>query len=633
MSGIIGVWRRDGRPVEIARVNAALRELRSGAGESPGYLLGNTRSGTVSIRDGGGAAGPENFGGEGFDLVWASSQPEYTDRGCRGSLPAAADDRRLFTFYEGEIYNLGELREYSGSRRREETALAAAALSRGGIGALPRFNGLFALVFWDRAAGTLTAARDPVGGHPLYYLERDNAFIFSTRIKALLAGGWLTARGCRGAIRDFIVEDYPAVTETWFAGVRRLMSGTYISVGRSKADLGRYWRADYTPAPDRSAEETAKILGREITRAVRVRRGRSEDLAAHLSGGVDSSLTAAFLAEQAGGKNIATYSGWYTGYDGDPRFDETPDAARVARAAGCPNIRVEVDFRRLPELLPRIVRLLEEPHGLGAFSQYCVFAATGNDGKKVVFCGEGGDELFAGYDYHKTGADLDRLTSLSRLPELLRVGGRRRMEMIKTLLLRRYPFRTRRIRRRETRKNQPFTGDFLPAGEEELTPLLPHPVPRGFLSASLLHDFGVELPCLMELEQGLASAFGLRLRAPLTDQKIVRLAQSIPPALQVNGERTKYCLRLAGERLVPRETIWRARKMGFTSPFSLFLREPFLGDYCRELLLSPGAPDFLDREFVADLFSRHREGRIDAGFLIWKLIYLAEWIRVFRVSV
>jgi|GEM_PF-5277548 len=626
MSGIFGIWRRDGAPVDPDEARNALTTLDGGRTQDRGYLLCGTKTGKTIICRDEGTEGLDSHRGEQFDLILGSSQPETTDLGRSGRQPATDETGRIFCVYDGEIYNRNEIRDSGRKYMEAEAPLVTACFARTGIASLSRLNGLFSLAFWDKQSRELTLARDPVGGRPLFYRDRENTFIFSSRIKGILAAGWVTPKANLPAIRDFIVEDYPAITDTWFAGIQRLAAGTCLSVIRKSVDARRYWMADYNSGKIRPEREYTENLRAEISRAVKVRHGDPTGICAHISGGVDSSTVVSFLARQAGGELINTYSGHYAGYIGDPCFDETPDADLVALAAGCPNKKVVVDFQKLPEKLPRIVHLLEEPHGVGAFSQYCVFEASRDGGEKVVFCGEGGDELFAGYDHHKSKASLDMLIPIPHLNSLRQL----KTEQLKTLLLQLYPFRQRRLRRREERKDLPFKQSYISASDQILTPIIPHPTPRGFLNKSMVFEFGVELPCLMQLEQGLASAFNLRIRSPLTDLRIVRLAQSIPSSLLVHGTTTKYCLRQAARHLVPPEVIWRKKKMGFSSPFARVIRRGGVRDYLLELLSAASAPPFLSSGYILDIISEHTSETADHSFLIWKLLYLAEWFRVFK---
>jgi len=630
MSGIFGIWQRDGSPVDPGEVRNALTALDGGRIQDRGYLLCGTKTGKTIICRDVGTEGLDSYREEQFDLILGSSQPETTDLGRIGRQPAANESGRIFSVYDGEIYNRNEIRDSGRRSMAAEAPLVTASFARTGIASLSRLNGLFSLAFWDKNSRELTLARDPVGGRPLFYCIRQNQFIFSSLIKGILAAGRFTPRANLPAIRDFIVEDYPAITDTWFTGIQRLAAGTCLSVSRTSADARRYWMADYNPGKIQPEREYIEQLRDEISRAVKVRHGDPTGICAHISGGVDSSTVISFLAHQAGGEFIHTYSGHYAGYIGDPRFDETPDADLVALAAGCPNKKVVVDFEKLPEKLPRIVHLLEEPYGVGAFSQYCVFEASGEGGEKVVFCGEGGDELFAGYDHHKSKASLDMLIPIPHLHSIFRDIRQLKTEQLKTLLIQLYPFRQRRLKRREERKDLPFRQSYITASDQILTPIIPHPTPRGFLNKSMVFEFGVELPCLMQLEQGLASAFNLRIRSPLTDLRIVRLAQSIPSSLLVHGTTTKYCLRQAARHLVPPEVIWREKKMGFSSPFARVIRRGVVRDYCLELLTTASVPPFLSSGYISKIISEHTSETVDHSFLIWKLLYLAEWFRVFN---
>jgi asparagine synthase (glutamine-hydrolysing) len=637
MSGIFGIWQHDGAFIEPSKVRLSTEILRSSRDEQSGYLFIDTRSGAYTVCSDPAGQAFQQLCSSSFNLIIGYYRPAEPAPLSPARLPGRDPQGRIFFIYDGELYNKQQLKEDLMLGDDNTAGLMATCFARYGIEGLAKLNGLFCAAVWDVKNTSLTIARDPVGGRPAFYCRQPDRFIFSTHIKSILAGKWAVAEANLRAIRDFVGRAYPATTETWFAGIRRLMSGTCVVVASDRLREERYWQADYHADSGVADAEYVERLRHEIGRAVAIRRQQTEGICAHLSGGVDSSTVVSILARQMAPVQLNTYTGYYASYADDSRFDETKYAAAVAGAAKANHTLLKVDFEQLPEILPKVIYLLEEPYSIGAYSQYCVFKDTAADGCKVVFVGEGGDELFASYRHHVTAAVLQQFFPIPHLYNIVADRIWPGIKDLKFLLSGYFPFRQLLGKEKEALKDAPFNKACFNHNDTSLSDFICHPRPRGYLNQQMVDDFAVELPCLMQMEHNLAIAFGMRLRAPLTDLNIVRLAQSLPVRMRVRGRTTKYCLRLAGEGFVTKEVIWRTNKMGFPAPFGLAVRRPNLINYCKELLAGPSSPEIFNRDYILRIIDEHicANGtcgqKADHESLLWRLMYIAEWFRVFGV--
>lgn len=633
MSGLFGVWNRDGRPVDLEQVNSTITTFLPFPGDQLGFLLANTESGRIINVSNDQPRRLEEFSADRFNLVIVASQPIVSDLGDRGRQPMSDPSGKVHAVYDGEIYNRADTGKSLGVGDSDESTVISSLFASGGIESLVKLNGLFVAAFWDMEHRKLTLARDHVGGRSLFYAQNGRQVVFSTSIKGILSARWIPAEPCHWAIRQFLDVRCPAMTQTWVEGVHRLSSGTYVEIRADDTKTGRYWNAEY--AADKSVSETEYVeqLRHEITESARRRLTDLDISCAHLSGGVDSSAIVSILSHLSPGKSLQTYSGHYAGHIGDENYDETDDARQVVKAVGARQKFVVVNFEQLQEVFPAVVDLLEEPYAVGAFAQYCVFRETGKDGYKVLFCGEGGDELFAGYaGRHTEAALLDNLSPIPNPIGIARAGWHTDDLRVKSLLLRCYPFKPWHRSRIKQRHDAPFNSDILKSMRTGETEFVTHPRPRTHLARELVTDYGVELSYLMPMEHLLGARFGMIVRSPLTDPAVVRLAQRMPVRMLLRGSTTKYSLRKAAEQFVPKSVIWRKKKMGFTPPIVHGLRQAKTSEYCRDLLISDSAPDFFDRQHLTQAIDQHVAGAANHETLLWRMMYISQWSNVFQVA-
>ena len=563
--------------------------------------------------------------------------------------PLYNEDGSLALIFNGEIYNYRELRRGLEARgHRFKTAGDGETIvhlyEEHGSGALERLRGMFALALWDGRRGTLLLARDRFGQKPLYYYRDSRVFVFSSEIKAILAHpdvprvSRFAAEDGR-ALAEYLSFGYVPAPETAFAGIMMLEPAQTLQVERDGAMReGRYWQVPRLALPDPAAK-AANCLGElreELDEAVKLRLVSDVPLGAFLSGGLDSSLIVALMRKHSNAA-VKTFS---IGFEGDDSFDETPYAEKVAR-----HLETEHQaFRVAPEALSLLSELVwhhDQPFAdSSAIPTYLVSKLT-REQVTVALTGDGGDELFAGYERFYAAALMDKL---SVVPTAMRRGAAR--------MLRRLPEgtgyydpvkRARRFARAASLPleqayfdlvrvfdsallaeicpgaggHPPFLLRYLDAGQGHAVARLVEANMRSYLPDDLLIKAD---RCSMQAS--------LEARAPFLDHKLAEFAAAIPFNLKLKGSRKKRILKEAARGTLPDEIIDR-KKHGFGIPLGAWLRRDM--EPLREILLSRRARErgLLEMSVVERLIAEHESGARDHNRQLWALLTLEEWHRQF----
>jgi len=563
--------------------------------------------------------------------------------------PLSNEDGMIQVIFNGEIYNFRELRrqmEARGHRFKTEgdgETIAHLYEEHGG-GALAYLRGMFALALWDKRRGRLLLARDRFGQKPLYYDMDRKVFVFASEIKAILAHPDVPrvsrfATDDRRALAEYLSFGYVPTPETAFVGIKTLPPAMTLGVDYSGAlQEGRYWQAPRLAPPDPSAQTSAYIGGlrEQLEEAVKLRLVSDVPLGAFLSGGLDSSLIVALMRKHSNA-GIKTFS---IGFEGDDSFDETPHAERVARHLNTEHTAFRVEPEAM-SLLPDLVWHHDQPFAdSSAIPTYLVSKLTRAQ-VTVALTGDGGDELFAGYERFYA-AELMR--KLAVLPAPIMRGAAR--------LLRHLPEGTgyydpvKRARRFARAASQGlddayfdlvrvFDAELLAEicpGAYRLPPMMnpymnagqPHPVAQ-LVEANMLSYLPDDL--LIKADRCSMQA-SLEARAPFLDHELAEFAASIPFNLKLNGSCAKRILKEAARGLLPDEIIER-KKHGFGVPLGAWLRRDM--SPMRELLLSRRARErgLLEMRVVERLIAQHESGARDHNRQLWALLTLEEWHRQF----
>jgi asparagine synthase (glutamine-hydrolysing) len=542
--------------------------------------------------------------------------------------------------YNGEIYNYRELRAELIERGHKfqtssDTEVILEAWREWKQDCVGHFRGMFAFALWDSNEQTLFIARDRLGEKPLYYAElADGTLIFGSELKALLVHPKLQRQIDPCAVEEFFALGYIADPRTIYHGVSKLSAGWTLTARRgARLALRQYWDAvpveSKTNNFDQAAEEVVEQLGQAVQRQL----VSDVPVGAFLSGGVDSSATAALMA-LANDKPIRCFT---IGFD-DQRFDETAYATEVAK-----KYRAEHVVRKVSAgeddigILPRI---FDEPFGDSSALPTVQLARLTSAHVKVTLSGDGGDELFAGYRRYGFHAREEAWRNV--LPAPVR-------KPVFATLGKLYPqldWAPRIFRARHTFEelsldacggyfwNVSVTDDetrarlFSKSFKAQLQGYNASEVIRLHM-AKAPSDDSVTIAQYVDLKTWLvgdiltkvdraAMAFGLETRVPMLDHHFVEMALGLPSRFKIRRGESKAVLKRGLERLLPRDVLYRP-KQGFSVPLADWFRND-LGKMFRTHVLPKLASDaegLFNVAFVEELLDQHQSGVRDHARTLW----------------
>ncbi len=577
-----------------------------------------------------------------------------------GAQPMTSASGRFVLVFNGETYNFGPIRDELSAagvafRGTSDTEVLLAAFERWGIArSIPRFAGMFACAVWDRDERTLTLIRDRLGEKPLYYGRVGTAWAFGSELKSLQ--GLPAWRGdvSPAAAAQLLRHGYVQAPLTIYDGIAKVLPGTYVVLRAGREPVATtYWDPvdvarrgianPLTGTPDEIASELEALL----LPIVRDEMIADVPFGAFLSGGIDSSLVVA-LMQAVSTRPVRTFT---IAVD-DEASNEAPFAAAVAAHLGTEHTEIPVTGTDVLDIIPDLASIYDEPLADPSQLPTLLLSRLTRQHVTVALSGDGGDELFGGYQHHRsvggTAAIGDRTPRFVRAllgPALLRFP-----EPSPNAI-------TRLIAGRGHRPANTINklGAFLLAHDEQQRHSAQHAMtvrPARFLdrryrdgagvgalrgawlhetspfAARMLFDSISYLPddILMKVDRA-AMAYSLETRAPLLDHRVFEFAWRVPYERKVRDGIGKMPLRDVLYRYVPRALIDRPKR-GFVVPLGAWLRGP-LREWADELL-APRAlahDGVLAAEPVARLWSQHRRGTADHSYLLWSILALSAFLR------
>jgi asparagine synthase (glutamine-hydrolysing) len=558
-----------------------------------------------------------------------------------GMQPVHNEDATVWVVFNGEIYNYRALRRElvaHGHRfyTESDTEVIVHLYEERGALCVEAMRGMFAFAVWDERRQSLLLARDRLGVKPLYYAEVAGRLVFASEIKSMLQLPEVEASLNWESVSHLFTFLSTPPRESILQGIHKLEPGHILLASpRYGLRTQRYWGIHFEPERGKREEEYVEAVREKLTESVSLRMVSDVPVGAFLSGGIDSSAVVATMSRLTP-EPVRTFS---IGFQ-DEAYDERPYARLVAEHFGTRHYEQVLEPDAL-SVLEDLTWYLDEPFGdASAIPTYFV-SKLAAEHVKVVLSGDGGDELFAGYDRYRVAAHeraLDRLPAAARkvigsvgalLPEGMR--GRNWLNHVALSGLARYLdsvtlFRheqRRRLFRPEIYKQMahydPWQGiaDRLPAR------------PSDWLATFQYMDLTSYLPLdILTKVDRMSMAHSIEAREPLLDHTLVELAARLPLDLRFDGQTTKYILKKALRGVLPDAIIDRPKR-GFAVPLGRWFRGRLNG-FVGDLLLDSHSRtrDFFDAGYVRELLRRHERGR-ELDLHLWTLLSFELWCRRF----
>jgi asparagine synthase (glutamine-hydrolysing) len=561
-----------------------------------------------------------------------------------GQQPLRSEDGSCRAVVNGEIYNQLELRrelEGLGHRfaTRSDSEVVVHGYEQWGVDFVRRLNGIFAFAIWDERRQRLLAARDPFGVKPLYWVRDGKRLAVASEVGALMAAGLVTPAVDRIALEHYLAWRFTPAPRTIFAGVSKLAPASLLVADRDRVDVSSYRAVPGDPLDGSDSERIAGELAERFTEAVGRQMMSDVPYGAFLSGGVDSAAIAAAM-KQSVDQPPLTFTIGFPGH-GD-ELDERAAAEAAAVTIGTDHHATTMEELDFPREMAACVRCLEEPIGSASAPAALQLSRFASGFVKVVLSGQGADEPLGGYERHQAASVVGMTEALPRFlsrPAIALADAVPRNERLKRAarllgadpgvdrVLQVFEIADADLRARLTGGPGTDAAEERRALAEDLLGDLGSR--RDPLEQALYLDTRMFLPdCLLIYGDKTSMASGLEQRVPFLDVELMRFVERIPARMRVRRLSRKWLYRKALPGLVPAATLAR-KKHPFATPYDDWLRSS-LGTEV-ERLYERGSPlgDVVDPGAVAGLVDEHRRGRADHKRVLYCLLELGYWHRVF----
>jgi asparagine synthase (glutamine-hydrolysing) len=610
---------------------------------------------------------------EGARVAFAHNRLAIMDLSPAGNQPMTSPSGRYVTIYNGEIYNHQEIRDELASagfapdwKGHSDTETLLAAIDAWGIrGALERATGMFAFALWDRQERALTLARDRLGEKPLYYGRQEDGgpFLFGSELKALALHPQFRPDVDRGALTLLLRYNYIPAPHSIYSGIRKLQPGTFLTLGQGASEpvIDEYWSgAAVAEAGVRnplrlSDDEAIDELDRQLERSIAGQMIADVPLGAFLSGGIDSSAVVAVM-QKLSARPVKTFT---IGVH-EAGFNEAEHAKAVARHLGTEHTELYVTPAEARAVIPKLPQMYDEPFADSSQIPTHLVSALARQHVTVSLSGDGGDELFGGYNRYLLTSQL--WGKISAIPKPFRAAAARAMTAVPPSAWTKFGDAAGGMLPKIARVNR--LGDKVHKGApllhsgsvgelyagmlslwrdpesvvigaaeppSQATGLVPRLDGLGAIERMMALDMLGYLPddILVKVDRA-SMAVSLESRVPFLDHHVVEFAWRLPFEMKIRGGQTKWILRQLLYRHVPKALIERP-KMGFGIPIGEWLRGP-LRDWAEALLDERRlrAEGFFRPEPIRRTWEAHVSGRINEEYRLWGVLMFQSWLEANR---
>jgi asparagine synthase (glutamine-hydrolysing) len=562
-----------------------------------------------------------------------------------GNQPMFSADGNLVIVFNGEIYNFLELRaelEQQGVhfRSHTDTEVILALYEKHQEQCVDKLNGMFAFALWDKRAERLFIARDRLGKKPLYYFQHDGRFAFGSEIKAILALDGIPREIRPDAVYDFFAYQYVPDPKSIFKHIHKLPAGHTMCIDQSGIQLQQYWDLSFANKATRSQQENEAQLITLLEQATQQRMISDVPLGAFLSGGVDSSGVVALMAKHSQ-TPVKTCTVGFT----DKAYNEAEFAKTIADKYQTEHHEFTV-HQNVSESLEHIVSFFDEPFADPSLVPTFFVSELARQEVTVAVAGDGGDEMFAGYEKYTTDDIENRWRQ--RIPRFVRQGflptlaslcqtlpgvlGKKSHSLLTTLSVE--PEMGFYIT-----NSQMTDAHWQRLAKPELMAELKNYHPsqltveryrssdaNDHLGKILYTDIKTYLcgGILVKVDR-MSMANSLEVRAPILDYRVAEFAASLPSEQKYHQGEKKFLLKQVFKPFIPTSLLHR-KKMGFSVPLATWFREELKDIAEKQLLNQPkGLVDVFNLSQIRTLWEEHQSAHKDHSAMLWSMLMYQMW--------
>lgn len=591
-----------------------------------------------------------------FDyLTLGHTRLSILDLSPNANQPMFSADGNYIITYNGEIYNHQEIRKSLESRYSFKSTSDTETLLYGfieyGKDILNKINGIYAFAILNKTTGDLFLARDPFGVKPLYYYHKDQAFIFSSEIKAIAANSTIDKKMNYSALENYISLLYSPGEDTPFHYVKKLKAGHWLEINihhPGKLKTEKFYSVPFNGSyAKKSEEQWVSELEEQLIASVERQMLSDVPVGFFLSGGLDSGSLVALVRKLFPQRKIQCFTlGNTSGYEEEGFSDDLIFARKAAKHLNTELIEVNSDKDILRDF-EEMIRHLDEPiTDPAAFHTWNISRKAKEMGYKVLISGTGADEVFSGYRRHQA-LSLEKYFKtippffIHALKKILSLsaGAKPNIRRLKKILSAYHPDQAERIisyfhwlPESETKKlfNKEAREKLMLYHSRDLFKKILSEIPHenSLLNKMLFLDMNTySIDNNLLYTDRMSMANGVEIRIPYLDKKLVEFSTTIPPELKMKGLTTKYLLRQVMKKYLPEEILKRP-KTGFGAPVRKWIisdMEPMISAYLSSEAIE--ARDIFDAAEVRRLIERNKKGEIDAAYSIWALMAVEVWMR------
>lgn len=562
-----------------------------------------------------------------------------------GIQPMTSHDGKYIIIFNGEIYNFQALRAELGAagypfKTLTDTEVILALYATEGENLLSKLNGMFAFALWDTTTKKLMIARDRMGKKPLYYLQTETQFAFASEIKAILTLPDVPRDIRLDAVYDFFAYQYVPDPKSIFTHIHKLPPGHYMTVDTDGIKITQYWDVFFKHTSTEGEAGLTTKLRELATHSTKQRMVSDVPLGAFLSGGVDSSCVVAMMATNSK-TPVTTCS---IGFN-DKKFNETEFAKEVADKYHTQHHEFTV-HQNVADNLEKIVGYFDEPFADPSLVPTFFVSELARQKVTVAIAGDGGDEVFAGYEKYTTDATENRLRN--KFPKFMR---KHIFPTLADLLSNSHATVFRKGKSLLTSLSQdPAMGFYTtnsqiddrqwkklikPEIQKQLGDYHPSKITidayeksdgPDHLAKILYTDMKTYLPggILVKVDR-MSMANSLEVRAPLLDKEVVEFSATVPSSMKFKNGEKKHILKEAFKPILPNGILYR-KKMGFSVPLASWLRHE-IKDLAKRYIIEQahGLKSIFNHDYVQTLWQEHQNNSADHSALLWSMLMFEMW--------